>query len=81
MRVRLLLIVFVFAGLVGPLPAQDTTDEAEPIVVVEEESAEADAEDGEGTGAADARAAEEDDRFVPSREVPPDEEVIFPIDI
>jgi hypothetical protein len=81
MRIRLFLVLFVMAGLTGPLPAQDTADEAEPIVVVEEESAEAEAEDGEGTGAADARAAEDDDRFIPSREVPPDEEVIFPIDI
>jgi hypothetical protein len=75
------MVLFVYAALAAPLPAQDTTDEAEPIIVVEEENAEAEAEEGEGTGAADARAADDDDRFIPSREVPPDEEVIFPIDI
>lgn len=34
-------------------------------------------------GASEARAAAEDDlsQFVPSREVPPDEQVLFPVDI
>ena len=76
-------VLILVAGLVvgARLLAQDEAAESEPIVIESGEAAQ-ESEPAEDSGAADARAADEDeDRFVPSAEVPPNEQVIFPIDI
>lgn len=86
MRMRILLTLFTYCACVAPLPAQDEAAEpaadqaSEPIIITDDETKKAEpAEDD--SGAADARAEGDDDRFIPSRETDPDEQVIFPIDI
>jgi len=78
---RIMLILFAGFVLAARLPAQEEATESEPIIIEAEDEADESA-DAEDQGAAAARAEEADeDRFIPSREVPPDEQVIFPIDI
>lgn len=81
MRYTVFLTALVGALAAGLLAAQDEAEQDAPIVVVEEEGNEADSTDPESRGAAEARAEAEEDRFVPSRETDPDEQVIFPVNI
>jgi hypothetical protein len=80
--VQLLLLVSIIAASV-PVQAQEATaDSSRPPAdaaagsVSDEETS----EDG-AAGAAEARRSVADDEFVPSEEIPPDEQVVFPVDI
>ena len=93
MTTRLLLLVAGWLLLGASLSAQEQAPEpaAEPAAESDSagaagDSAEAgEADDGddeaEPLGAAEARAADDLSIFVPTREVPPDEQVLFPADI
>ena len=79
---RLRFCVLLFGGLLlsSPLVAQDEA----PVESAAEAPAPASAEESaaENAGAAAARAeTDDDDDFVPSEEIPPDEQVVFPVDI
>jgi hypothetical protein len=83
MQKRALFILFAYCSLMVQASAQeDSADaaDAEPIIIEAEEPTDS-SDDGESSGAAEARAEDDDERFIPSREIPPDEQVIFPIDI
>lgn len=82
MHKRALLILFGYSLLMVQASAQEDsaeTADAEPIIIEAEDANASD--DGDPGGAADARAEDDDERFIPSREIPPDEQVIFPVDI
>jgi hypothetical protein len=80
--VVLWLLVSMIA-LAAPVKAQDATaDSSRPPAdaTAGAGSDEGEPEDGT-TGAAEARRSAADDEFVPSEEIPPDEQVVFPVDI
>jgi hypothetical protein len=90
MKIRILLFASCCLLFGSPLLAQDEAGEeaASPESDVEaaagEDSADASdaADEEEGpVGAAEARAADDLSIFVPSREPPPDDQAIFPVDI
>jgi hypothetical protein len=80
---RLQFCVLLIGGLLlsSPLVAQDEA----PVESAAEAPAPAPASAAESAaetaGAAAARAETDDDDFVPSEEIPPDEQVVFPVDI
>jgi hypothetical protein len=84
MRQRCLLLLMAVLAFAPPLGAQN-----QPSPAGESAAASAPASDdsdaGEAAsaeqGAAEAREAAGDDDFVPSEEVPPDQQVVFPVDI
>lgn len=91
MRYRWLALLIAAHGFPLPLAAQDESPAEASAPPAETSAPEAPAADAasddpasaaeEPRGAAEARraAAEAEDDFVPTEEVPPDEEVVFPV--
>ncbi len=76
MRQGLLVILIGWLLLVLPLSAQDESPEISADSVEDGEVTEVDADED------DSPEYEDDlDDFIPSREIPPDEQVTFPVDI
>jgi len=91
MRHRKLALLIAALGFALPLAAQDEAPVESPAPAAETPAAEAppaapppadaEPEEQEPEGASESRraAAEAEDDFVPTEEVPPDEEVVFPV--
>ena len=79
---RLRFCVLLFGGLLlsSPLVAQDEAPVESAAEAPDPASAEESAAENAGAAAARAETDDEDD-FVPSEEIPPDEQVEFPVDI
>jgi len=84
MRLRYVLLSAAMIALVSPVRAQQDSEPADNAGDVEAgteaEAGDEDSAAGE-LGAAEARQAAEEDVFIPSEEVPPDQQVTFPVDI
>ena len=87
MRYLIFLVILVGFVLAGPLSAQDGATESNAGDAGADEVAQA--ADAEGTGEDLTEVGEGDspeyaddlNDFIPSREVPPDEQLTFPVDI
>lgn len=89
MRQLLMLALALMFTLASRLSAQDAPAPASPPPATPapagaEQSAPADNSPpapASAAGAAESRAAGADDDFIPTAEVPPDQQVVFPVDI
>jgi hypothetical protein len=84
MRLAYPIVALAMLALAAPLVAQDEPEPAGDAAAADQEAAES-SEADEGAsgslGASEARQAEDEDVFIPTEEVPPDDEVVFPVNI